>query len=260
MTKAYPNDLTQEQWELIAELFPAAKTGGRPRTTVILAVLNAILYVLCQGCTWRALPGDFPSWSTVYGYFRRWQKDGTWVKVHDKLYQWVRVSAGREPSPSEVAVDSQSVETATMINQDVGYDAGKHIHGRKRHLTVDMLGLVLRVVVTSACVPERLGGKQVLHRVHQMGNQVKRLHTVWMDGGYRGEDFRRWIIDRFRWIVEIVLRPLEKKGFVQLPKRWVVERTFGWLNWCRRLSKDYERLPATSERVFVKLSEEGWDC
>jgi transposase len=116
-----------------------------------------------------------------------------------------------------------------------------------------MLGLVLRVVVTSACVPERLGGKQVLHRVHQMGNQVKRLHTVWMDGGYRGEDFRRWIIDRFRWIVEIVLRPLEKKGFVQLPKRWVVERTFGWLNWCRRLSKDYERLPETSE-TFIYIA------
>src|SRR6476619_993050 len=113
MTKAYPNDLTKEQWELIAELFPAEKNGGRPRTTVILAVLNAILYVLCQGCTWRALPGDFPSWSTVYGYFRKWQKDGTWIKVHDKLYQWVRVSGGREPSPSEVAVDSQSVETAT---------------------------------------------------------------------------------------------------------------------------------------------------
>lgn len=113
---AYPNDLTLEQWELIAEMFPEAKTGGRPRTTAIYALMNAIVYVLCQGCTWRALPGDFPPWSTVYGYFRRWQKDGTWLKVHDKLYQWVRVTAGREPSPSEVAVDSQSVETATMIH------------------------------------------------------------------------------------------------------------------------------------------------
>ena len=253
MTKAYPNDITREQWELIANLFPTRKTRGRPRTTAIYRVMNAILYVLCQGCTWRALPRDFPAWSTVYGYFRRWQKDGTWVKVHDKLYQWVRVAAGREPSPSEAAVDSQSVETATMIHQDVGYDAGKQIHGRKRHLTVDMLGLVLRVLVTSASVPERQGAKLVLKQVSETGNQVKRLHTLWMDGGYRGENFQRWVMDMFRWIVEIVLRPLEKKSFVQLPKRWVVERTFGWLNWCRRLSKDYERLPATSE-TFIYIA------
>ncbi len=120
MTKAYPNDITREQWELIANLFPTRKTGGRPRTTAIYRLMNAILYVLCQGCTWRALPGDFPAGSTVYGYFRRWQKDGTWVKVHDKLYQWVRVAAGREPSPSSSAVESQSVETATMIHQKKG--------------------------------------------------------------------------------------------------------------------------------------------
>jgi putative transposase len=126
MTKAYPNDLTWEQWELIADLFPEAKSGGRPRTTALYAVMNAILYVLCQGCTWRALPRDFPAWSTVYGYFRAWSKDGTWLKVHDKLYQWVRVAAGREPSPSEAAVDSQSVETATMISSAVGYQ-GKRI-------------------------------------------------------------------------------------------------------------------------------------
>ena len=253
MTKVYPSDLTWEQWELIADLFPSAKPGGRPCTVAIYAVVNAILYVLCQGCTWRALPGDFPAWSTVYGYFRGWSKDGTWLKVHDKLYQWVRVATLREPSPLEVAVDSQSVETATMISQDVGYDAGKQIHGRKRHLTVDLLGLVLRVLVTSASVPERQGAKKVLTRVHQMGDKVKRLHTVWMDGGYRGEDFMHSVMDMFRWIVEIVLRPLEQKGFVLLPKRWVVERTFGWLNWCRRLSKDYERLPETSE-TFIYIA------
>ncbi len=169
------------------------------------------------------------------------------------LYQWVRVAVGREPSPSEVAVDSQSVETATMISQEVGYDAGKKIHGRKRHLTVDLLGLVLRVLVTSASLPERTGAKKVLKRVHCMGSCTNRLHTIWLDGGYRGEEFTRWVMDVFRWIVEIVLRPLEKKGFVHLPKRWVVERTFGWLNWCRRLSKDYERLPETSE-TFIYIA------
>lgn len=190
--------MTWEQWELIADLFPKEKPGGRPRKLALFAVVNAILYVLCQGCTWRDLPDDFPAWSTVYGYFWRWSKDGTWLKVHDQLYQWVRVDAGREPSPSEAAVDSQSVETATMISIDVGYDAGKKIHGRKRHLSVDMLGLVLRVLVSAANVPEREGGKKVLHQVHLMGNQVKRLNTIWVDGGYRGDDFMCWVMDMFR--------------------------------------------------------------
>lgn len=122
------------------------------------------------------------------------------------LCLWVRVAALSEPSPSEAAVDSQSVETATMISQEVGYDAGKQIHGRKRHLTVDLLGLVLRVLVTSASLPELTGAKLVFKRVHDTGNQVKRLHTIWMDGGYRGEEFMRWVMDMFRWIVEIVLR------------------------------------------------------
>lgn len=140
-----------------------------------------------------------------------------------------------------------------MISIDVGYDARKQVHGRKRHLSVDMLGLVLRVKVTAGSVPEREGGKKDLNRVHRIGNKVKRLHKIWMDGGYRGEDFMRWVMDMFRWIVEIVLRPLERKGFVVLPKRWVVERTFGWLNWCRRLSKDYERLPETSE-TFIYIA------
>lgn len=169
------------------------------------------------------------------------------------LCLWVRVAAGHDPSPSQAVVDSQSVETATMISLEVGYDAGKKIHGRKRHLTVDLLGLVLRVLVTSASLPERQGAKVVLKRVHNTGNHVKRLNTIWMDGGYRGEEFMRWVMDMFRWIVEIVLRPLEKKGFTILPKRWVVERTFGWLNWCRRLSKDYERLPETSE-TFIYIA------
>ena len=198
MTKPYPSNLTWEQWELIADLFPAPKPDGRPRSVALFTVVNAILYLLCSRCAWRYLPGDFPPWSTVYGYFWRWSKDGTWLKIHDKLYQWTRVAAERDPSPSEVAVDSQSVETATMVSIEVGYDAGKKIHGRKRHLTVDLLGLVLRVLVTQASLPERQGAKTVLNRVHKMGDRVKRLHTVWMDGGYRGEDFMRFVMDMFR--------------------------------------------------------------
>jgi transposase len=225
MTKAYRSNLTWEQWELIAELFPNAKPGGRPRNIAMYPVMNAILYVLCvrvasrrEGCTWRGLPDDFPAWETVYGYFRNWRQDGTWLKIHDLLYQWTRVAVGRDSSPSEAAVDSQSVETATMISQDVGYDAGKKIHGRKRHLSVDMLGLVLRVLVTAASVPERQGGKKVLQQVHYMGHKVKRLNRIWMDGGYRGEDFMHWVMDMFRWIIEIVLRPLGKERFCFITK------------------------------------------
>ena len=159
MTKNYLSNLTWEQWELIAEMFPEAKPGGRPRTTTCMYAVVAILYLLCQGFTWRALPGDLPSSSTVYGYFRRWRKDLTWLQVHDKLYQCVRVAASREPSPWEGAFDSESLETATMICTDVGFDPGKQIHGPKRFITVDLLGLVLRVLVTSARVPERAGAK-----------------------------------------------------------------------------------------------------
>ncbi|CDN11564.1 hypothetical protein RintRC_4021 [Richelia intracellularis] len=159
MTKNYPSNLTWEKWELIAELFPEAKSGGRPRTKYMYAAVNAILYVLCQESTWRALAGDLPPWTTLYGYFTRWRKDRTCLQVHDKLYQWLRVGASREPSPWEAAFDSQSVETATMICTDVVFDPGKQIHGPKRFITVDLLGLVLRVLVTSASVPEPARGK-----------------------------------------------------------------------------------------------------
>jgi putative transposase len=250
MSKAYSSNLTPAQWELIEPLIPPAKPGGRRREIDIWEVINGIFYVLCQGCTWRNLPGDFPKWQTVYTYFRNWRIDGTWVRIHDRLYLWTRVDNDRQPSPSEAIVDSQSVETASMVNQEVGYDAAKHVKGRKRHMTVDTLGLVLRVLVTAASVPEREGGKRVLHKVKQMGDVVSRLHTIWVDGGYDGDPFLRWVMDTCHWIVQVVLRPFEQNGFILLPKRWVVERTFGWLNWCRRLSKDYELLPETTETLI----------
>lgn len=267
MSKAYSSNLTIAQFELIEPLIPKAKPGGRPREVDMWAVLNAIFYVLVQGCKWRDLPGDFPAWQTVYTYFRNWRIDGTWIEIHDRLRAWTRADYQRFPSPSEAIVDSQSVETATMIHQSVGYDAAKKIKGRKRHMTVDTLGLgasfvgeasptnvaLLRVLVTAANLPEREGGKQVLIQVHQMGAMVSRLNTIWVDGGYDGDPFMRWLIDFCRWIVQVVLRPQERKGFVLLPKRWVVERTFGWLNWCRRLSKEYEQLPQTSE-TFIYLA------
>jgi transposase len=253
MSKAYPSNLTRDQYEFLSELMPAAKPGGRPREVEIWEILNAIFYVLVEGVRWRSLPGDFPVWQTVYSYFRTWRKDGTWVQIHDRLREWTRIEAERDPRPSEAVIDSQSVKSAAMVHASVGYDAGKCIKGRKRFITVDPLGLILRVFVTAASVGEREGGKQVLTKVKQMGNPAARLHTIWVDGGFDGAPFMKWVIDLCQWIVQVVLRPEQTKGFVLLKKRWVVERTFGWLMGCRRLVRDYERLPQTSE-TFIYLA------
>lgn len=253
MSKAYPSNLTQEQYELLSDLLPAAKPGGRPREVELWEVLNGIFYVLVEGVRWRALPGDFPAWQTVYTYFRNWRKDGTWVRIHDRLYRWTRSEQERHPSPSEAIVDSQSVKSAAGVHAAVGFDAGKQIKGRKRFITVDTLGLVLRVLVTAASTPEREGGKQVLQRVQQQGKAVSRLHTIWVDGGFDGFPFLDWVITLCHWIVQVVLRPEQTKGFVLLKKRWVVERTLGWLMHCRRLVRDYELLPETSE-TFIYLA------
>jgi putative transposase len=216
-------------------------------------ILNAIFYILVEGVRWRSLPGDFPAWQTVYTYFRQWRKDKTWIKIHDRLHEWTRIEQGRDPRPSEAMIDSQSVKSAAMVSQAVGYDAGKKIKGRKRFAAVDTLGLSLRVVVTAASVGEREGGKQVLKQVKDMGKSLSRLHTIWADGGFDGEPFLQWVMDVCRWIIEVVLRPEQTKGFVVLKKRWVVERTFGWLMGCRRLVRDYELLPETSE-TFIYLA------
>jgi transposase len=250
MSKDYPSNLTRYQYDLLSDLLPATKPGGRPRSVDMWEILNAILYLLVEGVRWRALPGDFPPWQTVYTYFRDWTKDGTWLTIHDHLREWVRIEQDRRAQPSEAVIDSQSVKSAAMVHEAVGYDAGKQIKGRKRFMTVDTLGLVLRVLVTAASVPEREGGKQVLTRVKEMGAAMARLNLIWADGGFDGPTFMMWVMDTCRWIVEVVLRPQQTKGFVLLKKRWVVERTFGWLMGCRRLVRDYERLPETSETLI----------
>lgn len=250
MSKAYPSNLTKAQFELLNEIVPESKPGGRPREVDMWSVLNAIFYLLCEGCRWRSLPGDFPAWQTVYTYFRKWRKDGTWLKIHDSLRDWTRIEQERHKCPSEAIIDSQSVKSAAMVCDAVGYDAGKNIKGRKRFITVDTLGLVLRVLVTAANVTEREGGIQVLQRVKQTGKTVWRLHTIWVDGGFSGDNFLQLVMDVCHWLVQVVLRPQERRGFVLLPKRWVVERTFGWLMNCRRLTRDYEKLPATSETLI----------
>ncbi len=207
MSKAYPSNLTRAQYEFLSDMIPGPKPGGRPREVDMWEILNAIFYVLCEGIRWRANPCDLPAWQTVYTYFRNWRIDGTWLKLHDSLREWTRIEQERYPSPSEAIIDSQSVKSAAMVSQSVGYDPGKQIKGRKRFITVDTLGLVLRVWVTAARVGEREGGKQVIKRVKQMGKSVSRLTTIWVDGGFDGEPFMMWVMDCCRWIVQVVLRP-----------------------------------------------------
>ncbi len=191
------------------------------------------------------IPQDFPNWQTVYYYFARWKKDGTWFRIHETLRAEERIRQGRKKHPTAGSLDSQSVKT-TAVPSARGFDAGKKINGRKRHILVDTLGLMIAICVTTACVQDRDGIKKLLKT---FGVHRKKLHNIWVDGGYRGEVIE-WVKNKFRLYLEVVLRSDEVKGFVVLPKRWVVERTFAWLNNHRRLSKDYERYPKTSETMI----------
>lgn len=253
MDLAYATELSLEQYELFESLVNPSSPMGRPRSVNIMRVIQAILYVLVSGCAWRLLPNEYPPYSTVYYYFRKWRNDGSWKRIHDHLAQWVRVMEDRAPSPSAASLDSQTVPTAVMLHEAVGYDGGKHIKGRKRFTLVDTLGLLIAVRVVAGNVPEREGAKQLLHQVHQERQRLPRLARIWVDGGFSGEGFLHWVMDTFRWILEVVLRPEGAQGFVLLPKRWAVERTYGWLHWCRRLNVDYERLPASSE-AFIYIA------
>lgn len=250
MKLSYPTDLTDAQWELLLPLLPSAKPGGRPRSVDLRAIVNAIFYMVVAGCAWRMLPKDLPNWKTVYHYCRAWRLDGTWERVHAQLVQWERAVQGHAAAPSAASLDSQSVKTATPAAVVVGFDGGKKIKGRKRHLMVDTLGLVMMVVVTAANISDQQGARLIFARLAQLPERIARVILIWVDGTYEGVDFMKWVMDTYRWILETIKRSEATKGFVLLPKRWVVERTWGWLNWCRRLSKDYEVLPETSETLI----------
>lgn len=211
-------------------------------------VINAILYVLVSGIQWRLLPHDFPNWSTVYGYFWRWRKAGVWIRIHDSLRAQVRQQEGRHKHPTGGCLDAQSVKT-TQIPGERGYDKGKNVKGRKRHILVDTLGLLLVAIVTAASVSDPQGARQLFRRLR---GSCKKLRKVWVDGSYRGA-LQDWVAEHLRIILQPVLRPQERKGFTLLPRRWVVERTFSWLNLCRRLSKDYEVYTSTSE-AFIYIA------
>jgi putative transposase len=236
----YPSDLTDRQWARLEPLLPPAKPGGQPRRTDPREVMNAILSVLRNGIVGRALPHDFPPWETVYYYFTIWRRAGVWEQAHDLLRAQVRQTTGRDPQRGD---PRQPVGQADGNRGPRGYDAAKQVNGRKRHILVDMLGLLLIVVVHAANIQESAGATLVLWRA--LG-RFPRLRLIWVDQGYQPH-----LVDGARagggWVVEIVARPKDQQGFTVLPRRWVVERTFAWLGRCRRLSKDDEGLPETHE-------------
>lgn len=251
--RCYPSSLTDGMWALIEPLLPVPdrRNGGRPRVYDNRLVLDSIFYTLRSGCQWRMIPHDLAPWWVAYRWYRSWIADGTWDAVHDALRAQVRSAAGRDPAPSAAVLDAQSIKSSEGGEQR-GFDAGKKTTGRKRHLIVDTMGLLLVVMVTAGCVQDRPGGRNILQR---LADRFPSIALVWADGGYANSidnSLLRWAKDKLGLLLEIVKRS-DVKGFHVLPRRWVVERTFGWLVRHRRLARDYERLTTNSE-AMIKIA------
>ncbi|MEZ4631629.1 MAG: IS5 family transposase [Deinococcales bacterium] len=244
METTYPSELTEEQWNHIKGLIPQRKSRGGPRTLDMKAVVNGIMYIVVGGGQWRMLPKDYPNWKSVYHYFRIWRDNGVWKDIHDRLRVLVRQKAGKHKHATGGCLDSQSVK-ASEYSGIRGFDAGKKVNGKKRHILVDTMGLILALLITSASVQDRDGARTLLSRLEGF---CKKMRVIWVDGGYRGE-LIEWVGAKFRFCLRVVLRSEGSKGFEVLPYRWIVERTLAWLGKNRRLSKDYERLNSSSEAM-----------
>jgi transposase len=252
--RCYPSDLSDAVWAVIEPLMPVRdlRKGGAVRMYGDRLVLNAILFVLRSGCQWRMVPRDLLPWDAAYRWYATWRQDGTWDRIHDALRDQVRIADGRDPCPSAGVLDAQSILTSEG-GQARGFDAGKRTRGRKRHIVVDTLGLLLVVMVTSASVQDRHGGKAILQR---LAARFESIALVWADAGYANHidsGLVTWANKAINVVLQIVKRSDDARGFQVLPRRWVVERTFGWLIRNRRLGRDYERRTDNSE-TMIKIA------